>query len=119
MFQACSARRRPRGQPRTRWREYVFLMAWGHLALPPAELGISTLSAPPATRSRMNHELEDYSITIKIKLFIKFLSLYKLLNTNLHHSETNYVKQKSVKLKANSTTRSSENNENSDSLFKR
>ena len=30
--------RRPRGRPRTRWRDYVSRLAWEHLGVPPEEL---------------------------------------------------------------------------------
>ena len=31
-------RRRPRGRPRTRWRDYVSRLAWERLGVPPEEL---------------------------------------------------------------------------------
>ncbi|KAI3360385.1 hypothetical protein L3Q82_002297 [Scortum barcoo] len=39
VFQACPTGRRPRGRPRTRWRDYVSrLLAWERLGIPPEEL---------------------------------------------------------------------------------
>ncbi|KAK3550930.1 hypothetical protein QTP70_009861 [Hemibagrus guttatus] len=38
VFWACPTRKRPRGRPRTRWRDYVFRLAWERLGVPPEEL---------------------------------------------------------------------------------
>ncbi|KAI3361250.1 hypothetical protein L3Q82_012922, partial [Scortum barcoo] len=38
VFQACPTGRRPRGRPRTRWRDYVSQLAWERLGIPPEEL---------------------------------------------------------------------------------
>ncbi|KAK3549306.1 hypothetical protein QTP70_034533, partial [Hemibagrus guttatus] len=38
VFRACPTGKRPRGRPRTRWRDYVFRLAWEHLGVPPEEL---------------------------------------------------------------------------------
>ncbi|KAI3365373.1 hypothetical protein L3Q82_010460 [Scortum barcoo] len=38
VFQACPTGRRPRGRPRTRWRDYVSRVAWERLGVPPEEL---------------------------------------------------------------------------------
>ncbi|KAK3543929.1 hypothetical protein QTP70_031842 [Hemibagrus guttatus] len=38
MFRACPTGKRPRGRPRTRWRDYVFRLAWERLGVPPEEL---------------------------------------------------------------------------------
>ena len=38
VFQACPAGRRPRGRPRTRWRDYISALAWERLGIPQAEL---------------------------------------------------------------------------------
>ncbi|KAI3362656.1 hypothetical protein L3Q82_001730 [Scortum barcoo] len=38
VFQACPTGRRPRGRPRTRWRNYVSRLAWERLGVPPEEL---------------------------------------------------------------------------------
>ncbi|KAI3374050.1 hypothetical protein L3Q82_022616 [Scortum barcoo] len=38
VFQACPTGRRPRGRPRTRWRDYVSRLAWERLGGPPEEL---------------------------------------------------------------------------------
>ncbi|KAI3362006.1 hypothetical protein L3Q82_012348 [Scortum barcoo] len=38
VFQACPTGRRPRGRPRTRWRDYVSQLAWERLGVPPEEL---------------------------------------------------------------------------------
>ncbi|KAK3546788.1 hypothetical protein QTP86_001940 [Hemibagrus guttatus] len=37
-FRACPTGKRPRGRPRTRWRDYVFQLAWECLRVPPEEL---------------------------------------------------------------------------------
>ncbi|KAK3571557.1 hypothetical protein QTP86_013187 [Hemibagrus guttatus] len=38
VFRAYPTGKRPRGRPRTRWRDYVFRLAWEHLGVPPEEL---------------------------------------------------------------------------------
>ena len=38
MFRARPTGRRPPGRPRTRWRDYVFLLAWERLRIPLEEL---------------------------------------------------------------------------------
>ena len=38
VFRACPLGRRPRGRPRTRWRDYVCGLAWERLGVPPEEL---------------------------------------------------------------------------------
>ncbi|KAK3565584.1 hypothetical protein QTP86_012898 [Hemibagrus guttatus] len=38
VFWACPTGKRPRGRPRTRWRDYVFWLAWERLGVPPEEL---------------------------------------------------------------------------------
>ncbi|KAK3536545.1 hypothetical protein QTP86_013744, partial [Hemibagrus guttatus] len=38
VFRACPTGKRPRGRPRTRWRDYVFRLAWERLRVPPEEL---------------------------------------------------------------------------------
>ncbi|KAI3371761.1 hypothetical protein L3Q82_024310 [Scortum barcoo] len=38
VFQACPTGRRPRGRPRTRWRDYVSRLAWERLGVPLEEL---------------------------------------------------------------------------------
>ncbi|KAK3519754.1 hypothetical protein QTP70_003889 [Hemibagrus guttatus] len=38
VFQACSTGKRPRGRPRTRWRDYVSRLTWERLGIPPEEL---------------------------------------------------------------------------------
>ncbi|KAI3372049.1 hypothetical protein L3Q82_006910 [Scortum barcoo] len=65
VFQACPCNptgRRPRGRPRTRWRDYVSRVAWERLGDPPGRaggsvwgeggLGISAQTAASATRSQ-------------------------------------------------------------------
>ncbi|KAK3518470.1 hypothetical protein QTP70_000905 [Hemibagrus guttatus] len=37
-FRACPTGKSPRGRPRTRWRDYVFQLAWECLRVPPEEL---------------------------------------------------------------------------------
>ncbi|KAK3507252.1 hypothetical protein QTP70_012159 [Hemibagrus guttatus] len=37
-FRACPTGKRPRGRPRTRWRDYVSRLAWECLGVPPEEL---------------------------------------------------------------------------------
>ncbi|KAI3356684.1 hypothetical protein L3Q82_003375 [Scortum barcoo] len=39
VFQACPTGRRPRGRPRTRWRDYVSRLAWERLGVPPGRAG--------------------------------------------------------------------------------
>ncbi|KAK7925839.1 hypothetical protein WMY93_008149 [Mugilogobius chulae] len=38
VFRPCPTGRRPRGRPRTRWRDYVSRLAWVRLGIPPEEL---------------------------------------------------------------------------------
>ncbi|KAK3526422.1 hypothetical protein QTP70_025454, partial [Hemibagrus guttatus] len=38
VFRACPTGKRPRGRPRTRWRDYVSRLAWERLGVPPEEL---------------------------------------------------------------------------------
>ncbi|KAK3565371.1 hypothetical protein QTP86_007107 [Hemibagrus guttatus] len=38
VFWACPTGKRPRGRPRTRWRDYVSRLAWERLGVPPEEL---------------------------------------------------------------------------------
>ena len=38
VFRACPTGRRPRGRPRTRWRDYVSQLAWERLGILPEEL---------------------------------------------------------------------------------
>uniref|UniRef100_A0A669C209 Reverse transcriptase domain-containing protein n=1 Tax=Oreochromis niloticus TaxID=8128 RepID=A0A669C209_ORENI len=38
VFRACPTGRRPRGRPRTRWRDYISRLAWERLGVPPDEL---------------------------------------------------------------------------------
>ena len=38
VFRACPAGRRPRGRPRTRWRDYISRLAWERLGVPPDKL---------------------------------------------------------------------------------
>ncbi|TWW57277.1 hypothetical protein D4764_08G0012640 [Takifugu flavidus] len=38
VFRTCPPGRRPRGRPRTRWRDYISRLAWERLGVPPEEL---------------------------------------------------------------------------------
>ncbi|KAK3533462.1 hypothetical protein QTP70_022244 [Hemibagrus guttatus] len=38
VFRSCPTGKRPRGRPRTRWRDYVSRLAWERLGVPPEEL---------------------------------------------------------------------------------
>ncbi|TWW66773.1 hypothetical protein D4764_20G0008050 [Takifugu flavidus] len=38
VFRTCPTGRRPRGRPRTRWRDYITRLAWERLGVPPEEL---------------------------------------------------------------------------------
>ena len=38
VFWACPSRRRPRGRPRTHWRDYISRLAWEHLGVSLEEL---------------------------------------------------------------------------------
>jgi len=38
VFRARPTGRRPRGRPRTRWRDYIALLAWERLGIPQEEL---------------------------------------------------------------------------------
>ncbi|KAI3369677.1 hypothetical protein L3Q82_024519, partial [Scortum barcoo] len=39
VFQACPTGRRPRGRPRTHWRDFVSQLAWERLGVPPGRAG--------------------------------------------------------------------------------
>ncbi|KAI3361706.1 hypothetical protein L3Q82_002062 [Scortum barcoo] len=55
VFQAaCPTGRRPRGRPRTRWRDYVSRLAWERLGVPPEELEEVSLGT-------MQHVLEWFA----------------------------------------------------------
>ena len=63
VFQARPAGKRPRGRPRTRWRDYISSLAWEHLGIPQSELVDvawerkvwgSAGTATPATRPRIS-----------------------------------------------------------------
>ncbi|KAI3359900.1 hypothetical protein L3Q82_014258 [Scortum barcoo] len=79
VFQACPTGRRPRGRPRTRWRDYVSSAGLGTPRGPPGRaggsvwgegsLGISAQTAASATRSR----------TKRMKKMKKIHGLYALL----------------------------------------
>ncbi|TWW73214.1 hypothetical protein D4764_15G0006080 [Takifugu flavidus] len=38
VFRTCPTGRRPRGRPRTKWRDYISHLAWERLGVPPEEL---------------------------------------------------------------------------------
>ncbi|KAF7640630.1 hypothetical protein LDENG_00028780 [Lucifuga dentata] len=38
VFQACPIEKRPRGRPRTRWRDYISWLTWECLGVPQEEL---------------------------------------------------------------------------------
>ncbi|TWW75398.1 hypothetical protein D4764_13G0000600 [Takifugu flavidus] len=38
VFQTCPTGKRPRGRPRTKWRDYISRLAWERLGVPPEEL---------------------------------------------------------------------------------
>lgn len=38
VFRACPTGRRPRGRPRTRWRDYIIRLTWERLGVPSEEL---------------------------------------------------------------------------------
>ncbi|KAK7929267.1 hypothetical protein WMY93_005662 [Mugilogobius chulae] len=44
VFRACPTGRRPRGRPRTRWRDYVSRLSWERLGIPPEELAEGTVN---------------------------------------------------------------------------
>ncbi|KAK3545104.1 hypothetical protein QTP70_000616 [Hemibagrus guttatus] len=52
VFQACPTGKRPRGRPRTRWRDYVSRLAWERLGVPPEELGEVSGEREPDSLSR-------------------------------------------------------------------
>ncbi|KAI3364724.1 hypothetical protein L3Q82_010853, partial [Scortum barcoo] len=68
VFQACPTGRRPRGRPRTRWRDYVSQLAWEHPGPPgraggsvwgEGSLGISAQTAASMTRPRIKRMKMD------------------------------------------------------------
>ncbi|KAK7891273.1 hypothetical protein WMY93_023236 [Mugilogobius chulae] len=53
VFRACPTGRRPRGRPRTRWRDYVSRLSWEHLEILPEELeerSVQSMDALPGDR---------------------------------------------------------------------
>ena len=59
---------RPKGRPRTRWRDYVSLLAWERLGVPgraggsgrrQGRLGFSAQAAAPATRPPEKRQIMD------------------------------------------------------------
>ncbi|KAK0154873.1 putative uncharacterized transposon-derived protein F52C9.6 [Merluccius polli] len=58
VFRARPTGRRPRGRPRTRWRDYVSRLAWERLGIPQEELAEA---AAPATRPRISGRSVDSS----------------------------------------------------------
>ncbi|KAK0140999.1 hypothetical protein N1851_021987 [Merluccius polli] len=62
VFWVRSTGRRPRGRPRTRWRDYISQLAWEHLGVPQEELekscwgeeGLELLAQLAATRPRIS-----------------------------------------------------------------
>ena len=38
VFRVCPTERRPKGSPRTRWKNYISLLTWEHLGIPKGEL---------------------------------------------------------------------------------
>ncbi|PWA21171.1 hypothetical protein CCH79_00009483 [Gambusia affinis] len=55
VFRARPTGRRPRGRPRTRWRDDVSRLAWERLGIPPEELvEVASEAATPATRPRIS-----------------------------------------------------------------
>ncbi|KAI3353877.1 hypothetical protein L3Q82_005084 [Scortum barcoo] len=61
VFQACPTGRRPRGRPRTRWRDYVSQLAWERLGVPPGESWRKCLGhVPPGGGPREDPRWRDY-----------------------------------------------------------
>ncbi|TWW77410.1 Cytoplasmic dynein 2 heavy chain 1 [Takifugu flavidus] len=62
VFQTCPTGRRPRGRPRTRWRDYISHLAWERLGVPPEELmkvaGERAVWAAPATQTQISVSAE-------------------------------------------------------------
>ncbi|KAK3571512.1 hypothetical protein QTP86_012861 [Hemibagrus guttatus] len=66
VFRACPTGKRPRGRPRTRWRDYVSRLAWEHLGVPPEELeevsGEREQDNAPCHKAKMVQEwFDDYN----------------------------------------------------------
>ncbi|KAI3366822.1 hypothetical protein L3Q82_009238, partial [Scortum barcoo] len=67
VFQACPTGRRPRGRPRTRWRDYVSRLAWERLGVPPEEL--EEVSGYRSTRDVFPTQPSPSSTTLKEYVF--------------------------------------------------
>ncbi|KAK3546555.1 hypothetical protein QTP70_027318, partial [Hemibagrus guttatus] len=65
VFRACPTGKRPRGRPRTRWRDYVSRLAWERLGVPPEEL--EEVSGEREDSSRTSSK----SSSIKLKIIPK------------------------------------------------
>ncbi|KAI3366319.1 hypothetical protein L3Q82_000442 [Scortum barcoo] len=62
VFQACPTGRRPRGRPRTRWRDYVSRLAWERLGVPPEELE-EVSGVPMSTVASIIHKWKKFRTT--------------------------------------------------------
>ncbi|TWW77324.1 hypothetical protein D4764_12G0007140 [Takifugu flavidus] len=73
LFRTCPTGRRPRGRPRTRWRDYISRLAWEQLGDPPGGSGESgrgegCLGIPPeATQTWINSSERCFIIDWRIK----------------------------------------------------
>ncbi|KAK3568242.1 hypothetical protein QTP86_002009 [Hemibagrus guttatus] len=60
VFRACPTGKRPRGRPRTRWRDYVSRLAWERLGVPPEELEEVSGERELKTREASEEDPECY-----------------------------------------------------------
>ncbi|KAK3530122.1 hypothetical protein QTP86_014798 [Hemibagrus guttatus] len=60
VFRACPTGKRPRGRPRTHWRDYVSRLAWEHLGVPLEELEeVSGIGCELEEKERFWSELDE------------------------------------------------------------
>ncbi|KAK3556350.1 hypothetical protein QTP70_007085 [Hemibagrus guttatus] len=65
VFRACPTGKRPRGRPRTRWRDYVFRLAWERLGVPPEELEEVAREREPLSPMEHNGPGLEYKVSYR------------------------------------------------------
>ncbi|KAI3363609.1 hypothetical protein L3Q82_001239 [Scortum barcoo] len=92
VFQACPTGRRPRGRPRTRWRDYVSRLAWERLGDPPGRAGGSVWDLEKAydhvPRGTLWGALREYGVDRPLlraiqSLYCRSMSLVRIASSKL------------------------------------
>ncbi|KAI3369206.1 hypothetical protein L3Q82_007445 [Scortum barcoo] len=102
VFQACPTGRRPRGRPRTRWRDYVSQLAWERLGVPLEELeevsGVREVWAsllrllPPRPVARIKQMKMDRWMDGELNFLEKKLRVLNPISVSLkQHSTCTYI----------------------------